>query len=102
MPNVINTKKLKNVITLQKEMLKEGLNASEAKTLVASVVDLYEELVEFEGSAPSAAINALTPHMKNIKDVLEQMMQNPMSYVEKTEEERAVKRVVLKPVDSED
>jgi len=102
MPNMISTKKLKNVITLQKEMLKEGLNSSEAKALVAAVADLYEEISEFEESAPTAAINALTPHMKNVKDALAQMLENPLSYVEKTEEERAQKRVVLKPVDSED
>jgi hypothetical protein len=102
MPNMINTKKLKNVITLQKEMLKEGLNSSEAKELVAAVADLYEEISEFEESAPSAAVNALTPHIKNVKDALEQMLQNPMSYVEKTEEERALRKVVLKPVESED
>lgn len=92
----INSSELKTTIAIQKAAIFEGINSSEAKSLFASVTDLYEEISEFEEEAPSAAINALTPHLKNVKDVLETIMQNPMSYVS-TEKSKA-QTVTLKPV----
>jgi len=92
----INSSDLKTTIAIQKAAIFEGINSSEAKSLFASVTDLYEEISEFEEEAPGAAINALTPHLKNVKDVLETIMQNPMSYVS-TEKAKA-QQVTLKPV----
>ena len=84
---------------VQRASLMEGLNSSEAKALFASVTDLYDELVDFEQDAPSAAINALTPHLNKVKETLEQIMQNPMSYVAPTKNPAKEKQVVtLKPV----
>ena len=92
----INTSDLNTTIALQKAVVFEGINSSEAKALFASVTDLYEEISEFEEEAPGAAINALTPHLKNVKDILETIMQNPMSYVAAAKPK--AQQVSLKPV----
>ena len=100
MTKKLDSKSLNTTIALQKAALFEGMNSSEAKALFASVTDLYEEISEFEEEAPVAAINALTPHLKDIKDVLEQIMQNPMSYVTPTKTAKPQQKVTLKPVKS--
>lgn len=102
MTKKLDSNSLKATIALQKAALFEGMNSSEAKSLFTSVTDLYDELNEFEEEAPAAAINALTPHLKNIKDVLEQMMQNPMSYVSKPVEQQVKKVIKLAPVVDDD
>jgi len=96
MPKKVNSDVLETKIALQKLIVAEGMNSSEAKALFASVTDLYEEIQDFEQEAPGAAINALTPHLKNVKDVLEMIMQNPMSYV--STPQKTAQKVTLKPV----
>jgi len=98
MTKKLDLKSLNTTIALQKAALFEGMNSSEAKALFASVTDLYEEISEFEEEAPVAAINALTPHLKDIKDILEQIMQNPMSYVTPVKTTKLQQKVTLKPV----
>jgi len=97
----ITSNKLRKSINKELHTIYEGLNSSEARDLYKSITDLYEEISEFEKSAPPAAINALTPHLKSVTDALETMMQNPMSYVSKplSGEEKS-QRVELKPVKS--
>lgn len=100
MPKKLDSKSLRTTIALQKAALFEGMNSAEAKALFTSVTDLYDEISEFEEEAPVAAINALTPQLKNVKDTLEKMMQNPMSYVTVKKAVKPQQRVTLKPVKS--
>lgn len=100
MTKKLDSKSLKTTIALQKAALFENMNSAEAKSLFTSVTDLYDEISEFEEEAPPAAINALTPHLKNIKDTLEQIMQNPMSYVTAPKSAKPQQKVTLKPVKS--
>jgi hypothetical protein len=102
MSKKIDSKTLQTVIEIQRAAIMEGMNSSEAKLLFASVTDLYEEINDFEEEAPVAAINALTPHLKSIKDALELMMQNPMSYVTASNPKKVQQKVTLKAVKSED
>jgi hypothetical protein len=96
----IDLKKLQNSINNDAKLIYEGLNSEEARELFKSVTDLYDEINDFENNAPPAAINALAPHLKHVHEMLEKMMQDPMSYVSETTHDSAesVKRIELKPV----
>jgi hypothetical protein len=96
---VFNKTKLIKSLNEDAKFIYEGLNSQEARDLFKCVTDLYEEVNEFESSAPSAAIDALSPHLTRVKDMLETMMQNPMNYVSdaKQEDESVPQKVILKP-----
>lgn len=96
----IDLKTLQNSINENAKLIYEGLNSEEARELFKSVTDLYDEISDFEKEAPAAAINALSPHLKHVYDMLEKMMQDPMSYVSKAshDEPTPVTKVELKPV----
>lgn len=100
MTKKLDSKSLKTTIALQKAAIFENMNSAEAKALFTSVTDLYDEISEFEEEAPAAAINALTPQLKNVKDILEKIMQNPMSYVTVPKAVKPQQKVTLKPVKS--
>jgi len=97
MSKKINTQDLSQLIEMQKRIMMESVNAAGVKDLISAVTDLYDEIGEFESSAPRAAINALTPHLRQVKETLEQMIENPMSYIEAPQKEKT--RVVLKPTE---
>jgi hypothetical protein len=101
MSKKINSFDLTGLIEVQKNVLIESVNAAGVKDLISAVTDLYDEISEFEASAPHAAINALTPHLKQVKDTLEQMIEAPMSYVDRSEHEEK-KKIVLSPVETDD
>lgn len=94
-----NKKKLQKSLNEDARLVYEGLNSQEARDLFKCVTDLYEEVNEFENAAPAAAIDALSPHLNSVRDMLETMMQNPMNYVSNSHEEGAVEpqKVVMKP-----
>lgn len=77
----INLKKLQESINQDANLIYEGLNTTEAKKLYSLVVDLYEEINSFEKDAPPAAINALSPHLNHVHDMLESMLREPLNYV---------------------
>lgn len=77
----INLKKLHESINKDANLIYEGLNTAEAKKLYSLVVDLYEEINCFEKEAPHAAVNALSPHLNHIHDMLENMLREPLNYV---------------------
>lgn len=83
----INLKKLQESIDNDLGIIYEGLNTGEAKKLYSLIVDLYEEISSFEKEAPSAAINALSPHLNQVRDGLESMLKEPMNYVSKSEDD---------------
>jgi len=94
-----NKKKLQNSLNEDARLIYEGLNSQEARDLFKCVTDLYEEVNEFESAAPSAAIDALSPHLNRVRDMLETMMQNPMNYVSNSHEKSSIEpqKVVMKP-----
>lgn len=102
MKNKLDSKMLKTTIEVQRASLLEGMNSSEASELFVSVADLYEEINEFEESAPPEAINSLTPHLSKVKETLEMIMQNPMNYVSKPVNPRTKKVVKLVPASNDD
>jgi hypothetical protein len=97
MPKKLNSVELHAKILLQKEALMEGVDSSGVKSLISSAADLYEEITDFEQNATVDAINALTPHLKSVKDMLENMIQNPTSYVPQPKAVVEKQRVTFKP-----
>lgn len=97
MPKKLNSVELHAKILLQKEALMEGVDSSGVKSLISSAADLYEEIIDFEQNATADAINALTPHLKNVKDTLEKMIENPTSYVPQSAAMVEKQRVTFKP-----
>jgi hypothetical protein len=85
----INLKKLQESINKDANLIYEGLNTGEAKKLYGLVVDLYEEINSFEKEAPHAAVNALSPHLNHVHEMLENMLSEPLNYVSKLEDEPA-------------
>ena len=85
----INLKKLQESINKDANLIYEGLNTTEAKKLYGLVVDLYEEINSFEKEAPHAAVNALSPHLNHVHEMLESMLSEPLNYVSKLEDEPA-------------
>jgi hypothetical protein len=85
----INLKKLQESINKDANLIYEGLNTTEAKKLYGLVVDLYEEINSFEKEAPHAAVNALSPHLNHVHEMLEKMLSEPLNYVSKLEDEPA-------------
>jgi len=77
----VNLRKLQKTINKDASLIYESLNTAEAKKLYGLVVDLYEEINSFEKDAPPAAINALSPHLKQVHSMLENMLKEPMNYV---------------------
>lgn len=77
----INLNKLNESINKDLTLVYESLNTGEAKKLYSLIVDLYEEISSFESEAPHAAINALSPHLNQVRDSLENMLKEPMNYV---------------------
>jgi len=94
-----NKTKLQKSLNEDAKLIYEGLNSQEARDLFKCVTDLYEEVNEFESCAPPAAIDALSPHLTQVKNMLETMMQNPMNYVSnmKQEDRPMPQKVVMKP-----
>ena len=85
----INLKKLQESINKDANLIYEGLNTTEAKKLYGLVVDLYEEINSFEKEAPHAAVNALSPHLNHVHEMLEKMLSEPLNYVSELEDEPA-------------
>jgi len=77
----INLKKLQESINHDAKVIYESLNTDEAKKLYSLVIDLYEEVNAFQKEAPSAALNALSPQLQQIHDMLENILKEPMNYV---------------------
>ena len=102
MQKKLNSTELHAKILLQKEALMEGIDSSGVKSLISSAADLYEEISDFEQNATADAINALTPHLKSVKDMLEKMIENPTSYVTQPVAVQEKQKVTLKPVKKDD
>lgn len=95
----IDKTKLQNLIDNDSKVIYEGLNSQEARDLFKCVTDLYEEVNKFESDAPLAAIDALSPHLNHVREMLEMMMQNPMNYVSSSQQDQVTQpqKVVMKP-----
>lgn len=87
---------IRNLIRSELSSLKESVDYSSIKNVVTGAEKLLSAIDAFKSTVPSAAINAVTPDIDNLKKMLEQMITNPDSYVEKNN----VKKVSLKAVNS--
>lgn len=83
----INLKTLQESINHDATVIYEALNTDEAKKLYSLVIDLYEEVNAFQKEAPVAALNALSPQLQQIHDMLENMLKEPMNYVSNAADE---------------
>ena len=83
----INLKTLQESINHDATVIYEALNTDEAKKLYSLVIDLYEEVNAFQKEAPVAALNALSPQLQQIHDMLENMLKEPMNYVSSVADE---------------
>jgi len=83
----INLKTLQESINHDATVIYEALNTDEAKKLYNLVIDLYEEVNAFQKEAPVAALNALSPQLQQIHDMLENMLKEPMNYVSKIKDD---------------
>jgi len=97
----INLKKIQESINHDAKVIYEGLNTTEAKKLYNTVIGLYEEISSFEKEAPSAAINALSPHLRHVQEMLEKMLTEPMNYISREDVEESGFEDLENP-DSED
>lgn len=73
--------KLQENIKNDLNLIYESLDNDAAKKLFVAVVDLQDEIKDFEKDATPAAINALTPHLEGIKNALGTIMKDVTSYV---------------------
>ena len=83
----VNLRKLQSLINKDASLIYEGLNTAEAKKLYNSVISLYEEIASFEKEAPGSAINALSPQLRQVQEMLEKMLTEPLNYVSREEED---------------
>ena len=79
---------IQQAINKDAKIIFESLNTDEAKTLFNLATSLYKEIEKFEKDAPAAAINALSPHLKHVHEMVTQILKNPMTYVSEIQGEQ--------------
>lgn len=82
----ININELRKIIESEMRMLSEqsdDVDHVKIREVVSSASDLLEAISEFVEGASPACINAVTPHLDNLKKTLKDMVSTPGSYVEK-------------------
>lgn len=98
----ISEEKLKQIIReelARKAALNEDVDYEGAKTVTTGASKLLKALSGFRDDANGAMSSAVTPHFDALVGVLEQMVNNPLSYTDKVKVEP--KRVRLRKVDDE-
>lgn len=88
---------------LVRREITEAVDYEGAKTVVTVAGKMLGALESFESDAPRAAKNAMQNRCGELKDVLEDMVSNPGSYVDKVKPENdqvAVKDESPKPLDN--
>lgn len=97
----INLKQLQETINHDATVIYESLNTDEAKKLYNLVIGLYEEVSSFQKEAPTQALNALSPHLQQVYDMLENILKEPLNYVSSKEEEISDEEEVVASVSTE-
>ena len=80
----ISMPRLKEII---RDELREALDHDDAAALVGVVSKLFKAIEAFEEKASPAAINAATPHLGELKKVLNAIVDAPRSYVSQPKKE---------------
>jgi hypothetical protein len=80
-------------------MLQEQVDHAGIRDVVNGASKLLAAVESFKGSATGAMVSALTPHLDEIDKILENMVSNPGSYVEKKKVEP--QKVSLRAVKSD-
>lgn len=80
-------------------MLQEQVDHAGIRDVVNGASKLLAAVESFKGSATGAMVSALTPHLDEIYKILENMVSNPGSYVEKKKVEP--QKVSLRAVKSD-
>jgi hypothetical protein len=81
----ITLDELRKIVSEELGSLSEGqLDHAGARTVVNSASKLLKALDDFEvDEAPTALRSAVTPHIAALRRSLEDMVQNPVSYVDR-------------------
>ena len=74
---------IKNSIKEYKNSVNESIDHSSVKDIINLSHKMLSAIEGIKTSAPHAMINALTPHIDKVQKILEDMVENPTSYVDK-------------------
>jgi hypothetical protein len=94
----ITAEELRRIIREELELkaLNEAVDHKSINTVIGVASKLLGAIEAFKDKAPPSAINAVTPHLGELEKVLENMAENPGSYVPRPKIEP--KKVSLKAV----
>lgn len=90
----ISINDLKAMINEEIALFSEQVDHAAIKDVVTVAQKLLSSIESFKSTAPPAAINAVTPHLDQIAQTLENMVTTPGSYVQAPR--REPQRVTLK------
>lgn len=88
----ITEERLRQIITEELSSLKEDVDHEGVKQVVNGASKLLKACQAFQENPTPAMTNATTPHLSNLVQALEAMLNNPVSYtVQKPKARRVVK-----------
>ena len=80
----ISLEELRKIVKEEIELLDEELDHVSVKTVVNSASNLLKALDSFRASESTAAMSTgISPHIESLRKSLEDMIQNPVSYVDR-------------------
>lgn len=80
----ISLEELRKIVKEEFELIEGQLDHASVKTVVNAASNLLKALDSFSQSEPTAAMSTgLAPHIDGLRKSLEDMIQNPVSYVDK-------------------
>lgn len=80
----ISLEELRKIVNEELELVKEELDHAGARTVVNSASNLLKALDTFNQSEPTAAMSTgIASHISALRKSLEDMIQNPVSYVDR-------------------
>lgn len=96
MTNKITLPRLQKIISEEiQTYISEAIDHESIREIVNGASKLLAAVEAFKSTASPGMTNAVTPHLAEIEKVLENMVSNPGSYVQK--KQNTVKKVSLKP-----
>lgn len=86
---------LKRIIKEEIGALTEKVDHSSIKTIVTNASELLEAIESFKEKAGVTAVNAVSPGINQLEQILEDMLSSPGSYVQKAK--RLPQKISFKP-----
>jgi len=77
----ISEKRLREIIVEEMNSITEGVDHTAIKDVVGRASDLLAAIADFKEEAPGSMLNAVTPNLSQLEEMLEKMVSNPGSYV---------------------